>query len=62
NRLAVAGDGLAGVLCASTARQHFARLVVDVGLVDWLSLDPAGHRRARFKGAPGDWEASWCVP
>ncbi|MGL4542270.1 MAG: pyridoxamine 5'-phosphate oxidase family protein, partial [Polymorphobacter sp.] len=48
NRLAAAGDGLPDVLCASTARQHFARLVVDVGLVDWLSLDPAGHRRARF--------------
>lgn len=37
------------------SRDHFAVVTAQVRAVDWLSLDPAGHRRAVFDTAGARW-------
>ncbi len=40
----------------------FAVLRVVVGELDWLLLDPAGHRRAGLRWSAGGWQSSWLEP
>jgi pyridoxamine 5'-phosphate oxidase len=37
------------------SREHFALITAQVRTMDWLSLDPAGHRRAVFDGDGARW-------
>lgn len=49
-------DGAAG-------RGNFAALLLRIDSLDWLLLDPAGHRRARFAwGQDGAPAATWLAP
>jgi pyridoxamine 5'-phosphate oxidase len=41
---------------------HFAVLVATVQQMDWLWLDPAGHRRAWFRWNGERWAGDWLVP
>ncbi|MEO3470883.1 pyridoxamine 5'-phosphate oxidase family protein [Roseomonas sp. CAU 1739] len=44
-------------------RAHFAAVVLRFESLDWLLLDPAGHRRARFTwDADGVADATWLAP
>lgn len=44
-------------------RVHFAAVVLRFDSLDWLLLDPAGHRRARFAwAADGTASATWIAP
>lgn len=44
-------------------RIHFLALVMTVASLEWLMLDPAGHRRARFTwNAAGAMTATWTAP
>ena len=44
-------------------RAHFAALLLCFDSLDWLLLDPAGHRRARFTWtADGTADAAWLAP
>jgi pyridoxamine 5'-phosphate oxidase len=36
-------------------RENFALVIATVQTIDWLSLDPAGHRRAIFDAAGARW-------
>lgn len=60
--LDAAGDGQPGVPDEAVARCHFARLIVEVGDIDWISLAPSGHRRARFVASKLGWTGNWRVP
>ena len=44
------------------ARSHFAVLSCEVSRFDWLCLDGAGHRRARFQWQSGAWAGEWISP
>lgn len=47
----------------AAGRTHFALMVLTFDSLDWLLLDPAGHRRARFTwGRDGAATATWLVP
>ncbi|WP_374567926.1 pyridoxamine 5'-phosphate oxidase family protein [Ideonella sp.] len=37
------------------SREHFAVVTAQVRVMDWLALDPAGHRRAVFDGHGARW-------
>jgi hypothetical protein len=37
------------------SREHFAVVTAQVDAIDWLELDPAGHRRARFERGSRGW-------
>lgn len=41
----------------AVAHHHFAVLTAQVLAVDWLELNPAGHRRALFEDGVGRWVA-----
>lgn len=43
-------------------RENFAVMLVQVESFDWLFLDNAGHRRARFEFADGMVNSCWLVP
>ncbi len=43
-------------------RAHFAAVMLHFDHLDWLLLDPAGHRRARFDWADGALSATWLAP
>lgn len=43
-------------------REHFSIVMVQVQSVDWLWLNHAGHRRAKFMYREGGFDASWLVP
>ena len=48
---------------AAAGRGHFAALLLRIDSLDWLLLDPAGHRRARFAWEPdGAMTATWLAP
>lgn len=38
-------------------RSHFALVYAEVAAIDWLALDPAGHRRALFDARSARWLA-----
>ncbi len=40
----------------------FAVLRVVVAELDWLLLDPAGHRRAGLRWSAGVWQGGWLAP
>lgn len=40
----------------------FAVLRVVAGELDWLLLDPAGHRRAGLRWSAGGWQSGWLEP
>ena len=42
--------------------ERFALLVISVDYLDWLLIDPAGHRRAGFAWAGETLTARWLVP
>jgi pyridoxamine 5'-phosphate oxidase len=44
-----------------SGRSNFAVIRVEATEVDWLSLDPAGHRRCRFSASDG-WTGRWVAP
>lgn len=53
---AAAGDPIGG-------RAHFMVVAMRFDSLDWLLLDPAGHRRARFAwAADGHLDAGWIAP
>jgi len=60
--LDVASDGQPDAVDALRARGNFARLVIDVTAIDWLSLASKGHRRAVFVPCGEGWAGKWCVP
>jgi len=41
---------------------NFRVVTVTPGALDWLSLSPAGHRRARFVWGEGGVSATWLAP
>ena len=41
---------------------HFAVIVATVHELDWLWLNPSGHRRARFRWTGAGWAGEWLVP
>lgn len=43
-------------------RAHFAVLRLRVERMDWLALDPQGHRRAVFDARDAALSGRWCVP
>jgi len=43
-------------------RAHFAVLRLRVERMDWLSLDPQGHRRAVFDARDAALSGRWCAP
>ncbi|MFM2346557.1 MAG: hypothetical protein RL654_1310 [Pseudomonadota bacterium] len=47
---------------ARAERAHFAVLRLRVERMDWLSLDPQGHRRAVFDARDAELSGRWCVP
>jgi pyridoxamine 5'-phosphate oxidase len=54
---------MAATRVAIAGREHFTVLALRFDCLDWLLLDPAGHRRARFAWAPdGRLDAAWIVP
>jgi hypothetical protein len=44
------------------ARSRFAVLACEVLRFDWLRLDGAGHRRARFRWKSATWAGEWVSP
>jgi hypothetical protein len=44
------------------ARRHFRVVACRADTLDWLLLDPAGHRRARFDFIDGGWRHRWITP
>ncbi|KDB50854.1 hypothetical protein X805_35460 [Sphaerotilus natans subsp. natans DSM 6575] len=58
-------EGLAETERADSSRAeraHFAVLRLRVERMDWLSLDPQGHRRAVFDARDAGLSGRWCVP
>ncbi|MBW6397769.1 pyridoxamine 5'-phosphate oxidase family protein [Roseomonas sp. HJA6] len=54
---------LAGPDDPQAGRIHFVAVVMTIDCLDWLLLDPAGHRRARFTwDETGAMRASWIAP
>ncbi len=51
-----------GHILAPGAVDKFAVIVTTVSHIDWLSLAPTGHRRARFDWLDGVWKGCWTVP
>ncbi|MBT9595596.1 MAG: pyridoxamine 5'-phosphate oxidase family protein [Vitreoscilla sp.] len=49
------GTPLAHPAPERASRDHFAVVTAQVGSVDWLALDPAGHRRAIFDANGARW-------
>ena len=47
---------------AGEARTSFGVMHARVLALDWLSLDPAGHRRALFDYRDGPGAARWLAP
>lgn len=52
------GTPLAEARVERDSREHFAVLTAKVNAIDWLEINPAGHRRALFD----DQGARWLVP
>ncbi len=71
SRLEVAGSGLPpgldtqspGPEQSETGRSNFAVIELAITRIDYLLLDPSGHRRIEFEiDARGEQHSNWCVP
>ncbi len=57
-----APDPDAALGISGSAWENFMVLRVSVASIDWLELQRAGHRRARFNHVDGAWSAVWLTP
>jgi len=51
-----------GQYLQKTGRDNFAVVCTVVETLDWLWLNPSGHRRARWEWGGAGWSAEWLVP
>lgn len=56
------GEAQASLDRSRGQRAHFAVLRLRVERMDWLSLDPQGHRRAVFDARDAALSGRWCAP
>jgi len=43
-------------------KENFAAIETQINEIDWLWLNPSGHRRAAYIFQKGVWEGSWVIP
>jgi pyridoxamine 5'-phosphate oxidase len=58
----VATDGQPPEPDRAAARVNFVRMFVTLTHVEWLSLDPSGHRRAAYTCSDAGWTGRWLIP
>lgn len=56
------GEAQASLDRSRGQRAHFAVMRLRVERMDWLSLDPQGHRRAVFDARDAALSGRWCAP